>query len=201
MSHQSRCSPRGQHGLRIRNEPRFSRTRTLAISTLSTGVAAALAVSMAGGTYAWLNARTTAPGATLRSGSFELLIDGAGSTVLDPFTASPLSPAARPFSVTNSGDTPAKLTAVATTNSAPTLLDHTTARLTPVANKASCVVGSTAPNASLRGFATPPDFFTLPAASTQWFCFELGITPNPPETASGQEISFALTITGDQGGS
>lgn len=201
MSHQSRRSPRGHHGLRNLTKPGFSRTRALVISTLSTAVAAALAASTVGGTYAWLNSRTTTPGVTLRSGSFELLIDGAGSTTLDPIKASPLTPAVRPFSVTNGGDAPANLAATATTSSTQGLLDYATARLTPVADKASCVVGSTAPDTPFKGFVTPPVFFILPVASTQWFCLELGIAPNPPEALSGQSLPFTLTVTGDQVGS
>lgn len=181
---------RGRHAAR-------SRLRTLVTSTLVTGLAAVLGLSGASGTYAFLNATGSAPGATIRSGTLTLAINLEGSGALGTWTPSPSIPEARTFTVTNTGDAPATLSGLIEDRKPDAMAPYSTARVTPVTSGTACKAGLTGIQGPLVGYTTA-NLSTLAPGAKGTFCLEVGLLSNTPISLSGQEFDFTLTITGVQ---
>lgn len=179
---------------------RASRLRALVTSTLTTGLAVLIGVSGAGGTYAWLTASATAPGATVQAGTLTLQINGAASAALGTWEATPNTPQVKSFTITNTGNAPASLTGAIAATTTPALTPYATARLTNVANPAACVPGLGGAQGALNGYTTAA-FDTIAAGTTRTYCLEVGLAAGTPVSVSGQSLNFSLTVTGTQSGS
>lgn len=179
---------------------RASRLRSLVASTLTTGLAVLIGVSGAGGTYAWLTASATAPGATVQAGTLTLQINGAASAALGTWEATPNTPQAKAFTITNTGNAPASLTGTIAATTTPALTPYATARLTNVASAAACVPGLGGAQGVLNGYTTTA-FDTIAVGATRTYCLEVGLAAGTPVSVSGQSLNFSLTITGTQNGS
>lgn len=172
--------------------------RTLATSTLATGLAVLIGLSGAGATYALLSASVTAQGATVQSGTLTLLVNGSSSAALGNWAVAPSTPIAKAFTVTNTGDAAADLVAQTATTTNPSLASYATARVTPVANSGACTVGLAGTQGPLNGYTSPAALSTIAAGATQTFCLEVGLVANAPGSVSGQSLNFTLNINGTQ---
>lgn len=181
-----------------RTQIRSVRQRTLVTSILATGLAVLLGLSGAGGTYAWLSASGSTPGATVRSGTLALLINSSSSAVLGNWVVAPTKPVAKSFTVTNTGDAPAVLAAKITATTTPAITANATARVTPVANSAACVPGLSGAAGALNGFTNTAGLGAVAAKATVTMCLEIGLATNTPLSVNGQTLNFTLNISGTQ---
>ncbi len=186
-----------KHARTTKNK-KFLRLNNLVASTLITGLAVLLGLGGAGGTYALINSTSTASGGTIQAGTMILQINNSSSAALGNSPVTPNSPATKAFSVTNTSSVGADITGSVTTTETATLLGYATARITPVANQASCSAGLSGTQGALSGYKTSTSFSSLAAGETRWFCLELGLKAGTSGSVSGQTLNFTLTIDGAQ---
>lgn len=187
-------------GKRFAGRPR-RRPRALVRAFLASGAAVLAGLSGAGFSYAFLTSTANAPGATLTAGTLTLRINGSSSASLGTFAVSPSSPAARAFSVANTGDAPAAIAAEIKAATNPPITSYARARITPVATSAACAAGLGGPQGPLNGYSAALGGGALAAGATRWYCLEVALTAGTPATVSGQGLDFDVTLDGTQSAS
>lgn len=188
---------RGDKGARRAAATKPSPARSLLVTTALTAVCAVVGLSAAGGTYAFLNAKTSVGGATIKAGSMSLQVNDAGTSTIEDATVAPQSPVAKPFTVTNVGSVPVTLDAAITATSSLDINSYTRALITPVANAAACATGLTGTRAVLPGYSRT-GLDTLTPGQKKTYCLERSLADNTPVALSGQSVSFTLTMTSNQ---
>lgn len=173
------------------------RLRSLAWSTTVVTTATVLGLAGAGGTYALLQDTTSMPGATVQAGTLDLRINGQASAALGSWELSPAAGQVRTFTVTNTGNVAANLSASAAITSQQAIGTHTQARLTPVTSVAQCRTGLAGSQGALNGYSVAA-LDTIAAGQTKTYCLELSLASNTPVTLAGQGVSFSLTVNAAQ---
>ncbi|WP_427870194.1 hypothetical protein [Leucobacter luti] len=176
---------------------RRRRLRALALSTSVVAGATLLGIGTAGGTYALLQTRAELRGASLTAGTAELRLNDAVSAELGPVVLSPAAPATQAVKVTNIGSVRLRLSGHTSAASSTGILPYVQARLTPVANAASCTAGLGTAPAPLSSFAAQ-NFAELAPGASRWACLEVALRPGTPADLAGQQVPFTLTISGVQ---
>jgi hypothetical protein len=169
------------------------RTAALVGSSAILALGAALGVAGAGGTHALLQDHAGGPAATIQAGTLDLLIDGQESAPLGMWELGPAQAQARAFTVTNTGDVRASLSAHTAVTVTQPIIDHTQARLTPVAAAEDCHAGLDGQLANLEGYSVA-DLGPLASNESRTYCLELSLTPNTPSALAGQGVSFTLEV-------
>jgi hypothetical protein len=134
----------------------------------------------------------------VRSGTLTLLVNNSSSAALGDWAVAPSTPIAKSFTVTNTGNAATDVLAQIATTTNPTLASYATARVTPVANAAACVVGLSGAQGPLNGYTSPAALSTVAVGATQTLCLEVGLLANTPSSVSGQSLNFTLNINGAQ---
>ncbi len=149
-----------------------------------------------GGTFAYLVDAAAVPGASVRAGSLDLLIDGQKAVVWSgpALTVAPSAPYAREFTVTNAGDVPTTVTAAFTSTGA--LAAHARVRITGLAGAATCTAGATGGlEGPLAAFPTTGD--DLGPGADARYCLVLSLV-DAPISLAGQSLGFTMTLTATQ---
>lgn len=159
-----------------------------------------IAVVLAGvsGTYAFLRAQATIPGATVTAGTSTILIDDASTTNLGSWAATPTSSESKAVKVTLTGDVQAAVRLDVTATSSSQLTNYTWMRVTTVPGASQCANslagGKTSPLSTFGEFDLPQ----MTPGQNVWLCVELGIDAATPQTHSGQTVNFNAIVTAEQ---
>lgn len=149
-----------------------------------------------GGTFAYLIDAAAVPGATVRAGSLDLLVDGQKSVVWSgaALAVSPGAPYAREFTVANTGDVPTTVTATFTSTGA--LASYARVRITSLVGSATCTAAATGGlEGPIGAFPTTGD--DLVAGATGRYCLVLSLV-DAPISLAGQSLGFTMTVTATQ---
>lgn len=164
--------------------------------TLLGAVLTVTALLGVGGTFAYLVDAAAVPGATVRAGSLDLLVDGQKAVVWSgpALTVAPSAPFAREFTVTNTGDVPTTVTAAFTSSGA--LAAHARVRITGLAGSATCTAAATG---GLEGPITafPATGDDLAPGAGARYCLVLSLV-DAPISLAGQPLGFTMTVTATQ---
>ncbi len=174
-----------------------ARLRALLGSAVALTIATGLGLGAAGGTYALFNAQAVMPGATVSSGTMDLLVNGASSASLGAWNVSPARAQSQAFTVTNRSTVPVDVSASAITTSASAISADTVASLAAVTGSAACTTGSVGARVPLNGY-TRDRFVRLAAGETATLCLDIGLRAGTPASRSGQSAPFTLTLTSYQ---
>jgi len=149
-----------------------------------------------GGTYAFLVDVAEVPGATVRAGSLDVLIDGQKAVAWSGagWALAPNAPVAREFTVSNVGDAPSTVTAAFASTGA--LAGHARVRIAPLTGSATCTA------ATVGGIEGPITAFpntgdNLAPNATARYCLVVSLV-DAPIALAGQSLGFTLTVTATQ---
>lgn len=180
---------------RDRNQPAPDRKRRLTLRAPATAaLVTACALLGVGGTWAYFVDAAPVPGATIRAGTLDLLVDWQKDVTWPAVQLAPNAPTVREFTVTNSGDVPSRVEA--TFASSGGLAPHTTARIYPKIGATPCSAAATdGVVGPIQAFPTAQD--DLAAGESRAYCLVLSV-PGAPISAAGQSLSYTLTVTATQ---
>lgn len=195
----SSSAPESRRSRRIagRRGRHVRRLRSLATATAMLAASTLVGVAAAGGTYALLNDKATMNGATIKSGTLQLQIQGSGSYNFGNFSVTPNTPVAKSFTLTNVGDVNVSLSAASTTTSGSQLVPNARIRITPVTSTAACVPGLPGQQGPVASY-TNTNVGNLAKGTSSIYCLELSLDQGTSANFSGQSFPFTVTISGAQ---
>lgn len=183
--------------------PAHPRTRSRLAATAGAALFAAAAFSIAllgtGATYALWNVEGSVDGATVRSGTAGLVVDGLAATTVTTLSSPALLPGTSvttdaPVVVTNTGSVPLALKVATTADGSSPLTGHLAVTAVPT-QECSTSIGA---SSRLGDPAVPFGGAPLGPGESRPLCVVATLDPGAPASVQGAALTVTLVVDGTQ---